>query len=175
LGKYYKSSDGSLLEGLNFLDFYTESPGPKEVFALKKTIRNKVRNKVPRIVGNTVVRINPELLEKPAFFANNSLGEFLVGFENHAGRTFLSQNLLSLGFVTPGSGNNGRDLTEGVLYKNTIGTYLHGPVLAKNPHLADFLIATALGLDKLPVSGALSKLDNLVIASAHERSKKLKK
>lgn len=171
LGKYYKASDGSSMEGLNLLDFYTESPKLKEVFGRKKSPKRKI----PRIVGNTVVRLNSELLEKPAFLANNNLGEFLVGFENHAGRTFLSQNASPLGFVSLKSGNNGQDLTEGIFYKNTIGTYLHGPVLARNPHLADFLIASALGLDKLPVSGALSKLDSLLITSAHERSKKLKR
>ncbi|MBQ7740979.1 MAG: glutamine amidotransferase [Eubacterium sp.] len=59
----------------------------------------------------------------------------ITGFENHAGRTFLSDTLSPLGRVIIGYGNNGRDKSEGVKYKNTFGTYAHGPVLVKNPEL----------------------------------------
>ena len=67
----------------------------------------------------------------------------VTGFENHSGRTYL-EGLSSLGRVIRGKGNNGRDHTEGARYKNCIGTYLHGPILPKNPALADFLILCAL-------------------------------
>lgn len=67
----------------------------------------------------------------------------VAGFENHSGRTFL-EGVPSLGRVIRGKGNNGRDRTEGARYRNCIGTYLHGPILPKNPALADFLILTAL-------------------------------
>jgi len=49
-----------------------------------------------------------------------------------------------------GFGNNRKDRTEGLIYKNTIGTYLHGPILAMNPQLADYLIKKSLGVDSLP-------------------------
>ena len=67
----------------------------------------------------------------------------VVGFENHGGRTFIGENK-PLGKVLYGSGNDGKTGYEGVVYKNVIGTYLHGPLLPKNPQLADWLIARAL-------------------------------
>jgi CobQ-like glutamine amidotransferase family enzyme len=76
--------------------------------------------------------------------------------------------MLPFAKVKMGHGNNSEDGTEGVLYKNTIGSYLHGPILARNPHLADYLIAKSLGLDKL------EELDDSLILSAHTASKKLK-
>lgn len=68
----------------------------------------------------------------------------LVGYENHAGRTFLGVDAELLGTTATGSGNNGDDGTEGARYRNIIGTYLHGPVLPKNPALADALLTMAL-------------------------------
>ena len=67
----------------------------------------------------------------------------VVGFENHGGRTCINNNK-PLGKVLYGSGNDGKSGYEGVVYKNVIGTYLHGPLLPKNPQLADWLIAHAL-------------------------------
>lgn len=66
----------------------------------------------------------------------------IVGFENHSGRTYHGHE--PLGTVIKGFGNNGEDGTEGLCYKNVIGTYLHGPVLPKNPSLADRMIAAAI-------------------------------
>ena len=68
----------------------------------------------------------------------------IVGFENHSGRTYLGNSVEPLGTMIKGYGNNGEDGTEGVRYKNTFGTYSHGPVLTKNPQFADLLIAKAL-------------------------------
>jgi CobQ-like glutamine amidotransferase family enzyme len=68
----------------------------------------------------------------------------VVGFENHGGRTYLGENVEPLGKVIRGHGNNGEDNYEGVLYKNIFGTYLHGPLLPKNPEFADLLIEKAL-------------------------------
>lgn len=67
----------------------------------------------------------------------------VVGFENHGGRTCINNNK-PLGKVLYGSGNDGKSGYEGVVYKNVIGTYLHGPLLPKNPQLADWLIEHAL-------------------------------
>lgn len=66
-----------------------------------------------------------------------------MGFENHGGRTYIGDNE-PFGKVLYGNGNNGEDKAEGVLYKNVVGTYLHGPLLPKNPHICDHLIANAL-------------------------------
>ena len=68
----------------------------------------------------------------------------IVGFENHAGKTFLSGAVRSLGTVLKGSGNNGEDGLEGARYKNVFATYYHGPVLPKNPELCDLILKTAL-------------------------------
>lgn len=67
----------------------------------------------------------------------------VIGFENHSGRTYLG-NVEPLGKMIKGYGNNGEDKTEGVRFKNTFGTYSHGPVLPKNPQLADLLISKAV-------------------------------
>ncbi len=68
----------------------------------------------------------------------------LVGFENHSGLTYLQGDTIPLAILTVGNGNNGQDNTEGARFKNVFGTYLHGSLLPKNPHLADYLITLAL-------------------------------
>lgn len=89
----------------------------------------------------------------------------LVGFENHSGRTRLGPGCRPLGRVIKGYGNNGEDGTEGCVYRNAVGTYLHGSLLPKNPRLADWLILQALrrrhDLDGLP------ELDDAVEEAAH--------
>jgi lipid II isoglutaminyl synthase (glutamine-hydrolysing) len=84
----------------------------------------------PRLVGE-VVTISRE-------------GELLTGFENHGGRSVLGPGVEPLGRVVRGGGNNGRDATEGARQGAVLGTYLHGPVLARNPALADLLLGLAL-------------------------------
>lgn len=85
--------------------------------------------KYERLIGNIIVKT--ELKN-------------LVGFENHGGRTYLGKNVKPFGKVLVGFGNNGEDKTEGVVYKNSFGTYLHGPILPKNPRFADHLIKLVL-------------------------------
>lgn len=72
-------------------------------------------------------------------------GTMYIGFENHLGKTYIG-DLEPLGKVVSGFGNNGEDSCEGCRFKNTIGTYLHGPMLAKNPEIADWMIKKALEL-----------------------------
>jgi CobQ-like glutamine amidotransferase family enzyme len=67
----------------------------------------------------------------------------LVGYENHSGLTTLGPGARPLGRTQPGRGNNGKDGTEGAVRDNVIGTYLHGPVLAKSPRFADDLLRRA--------------------------------
>ena len=67
----------------------------------------------------------------------------IVGFENHGGRTLIGKHT-PLGKVFFGLGNTGRSGYEGVVYKNIIATYLHGPLLPKNPHVCDYLLEAAL-------------------------------
>ena len=79
-------------------------------------------------------------------------GSTLVGFENHGGRTYLG-TAKPLGRVLKGYGNNAEDHSEGAVYRNAFGTYMHGSLLPKNPHFADFLLGLALqrtyGIDLL--------------------------
>lgn len=83
-----------------------------------------------RLISNIVLQ--SELFDMP-----------IVGFENHGGRTVIGENM-ALGKVLYGNGNDGESGYEGVVYKNVIGTYLHGPLLPKNPQVADYLIKKAL-------------------------------
>ncbi|HYT24967.1 MAG TPA: glutamine amidotransferase, partial [Actinomycetota bacterium] len=85
---------------------------------------------VPRLVGEVVIRTRE--------------GELLTGFENHGGRTRLGRGVEPLGTVVLGAGNNGADGTEGIRQGALVGTYLHGPVLARNPFLADMLLGWVL-------------------------------
>jgi len=106
-----------------------------------------------RITGNVVIKssqLNPQTV---------------VGFENHSGRTFLGKNASPFGSVITGHGNNGEDSTEGCVYRNVFGSYLHGPLLPKNPHLADLLIQRALGRRHGDVR--LRTLDDELEWSAH--------
>ncbi|MSU75872.1 glutamine amidotransferase [Patescibacteria group bacterium] len=116
LGNYYQPAEGDRLEGVGIFDAHTEA-GPK------------------RLIGNVVVE--PDVLDLPK--------RPLVGFENHSGLTFLGEDANPLGKLKTGFGNNGRDNTEGTVQGKAIGTYLHGSLLPKNPHLADWLLKQALG------------------------------
>jgi CobQ-like glutamine amidotransferase family enzyme len=149
LGHYYKSADGTELKGLGVFDMYTQHFG----------------NTKARCIGNVVCEIAPELRHDEVFNAVNKIGSTLVGFENHGGRTYLGKGLLPLAKIIKGFGNNGEDSAEGVLFKNSVGTYLHGPILSKNPHLADYLICKALKLD------FLETLDDNLINTSHSASK----
>jgi len=73
----------------------------------------------------------------------------LVGYENHSGRTFLEDGCSPLGKIVKGAGNNGVDKSEGARLHNVFGSYLHGPMLSKNPHFADELLKLALGTNTL--------------------------
>ena len=83
-----------------------------------------------RLIGNAVVD-------------SEEFGE-LIGYENHSGITTLGDNQASLGQVIQGYGNDGNGVDEGAVRYATIGTYLHGPVLSKNPRLADWIIMRAV-------------------------------
>ena len=90
-----------------------------------------------------------------------------MGYENHSGLTELKEGTLAFGTVVNGAGNNGEDMTEGARYKNCIGTYLHGPLLPKNPRIADFLILKALE-NKTGKSQKLAILNDRIEQRAHK-------
>jgi hypothetical protein len=88
-----------------------------------------------------------------------------VGFENHSGKTYLGPGCQPLGATTIGYGNNGEDRLQGAVYKNAVGCYVHGSLLPKNPHLADFLITRAL--ERRNGSVQLAALDDATEWHAH--------
>ena len=99
-----------------------------------------VRGDGPRLIGNVAIEVS---------LGDRATGgeRVLAGFENHGGRTRLGDGEDALGRVLKGYGNDGHSGMEGARRGNTIGTYLHGPLLPKNVWFADWLIARALGLD----------------------------
>ena len=146
LGQYYQTAQGERFPGIGMIDVRTDA-GKK------------------RCIGDVVVDTNIESLNPKT----------LVGFENHSGRTFLGPKATPLGKTRIGCGNNGSDGMEGCVQGNVIGTYLHGSLLPKNPHLADYLIRNSLIRRAGRAQGApsqfeqLSPLDDSVELAAHER------
>jgi hypothetical protein len=115
LGRFYRDRSGS------------EQPGAG-VFPLHTVAGDK------RLIGDVLLEceLEPGRLQAVA------------GFENHAGRTILDDGAEPFGRVIAGFGNDGRSGFEGCRLGNAIGTYLHGPLLPRNPRLADWLLARAV-------------------------------
>jgi lipid II isoglutaminyl synthase (glutamine-hydrolysing) len=98
-------------------------------------------------------------------------GQVLAGFENHGGRTRLGPGATPLGRVLRGHGNDGRSGYEGVRggpHGTVLGTYLHGPLLPKNAHFADWLTAAALGV----APSELAPLEDELEAAAHAAARR---
>ena len=130
------------VEGLGVLDIETHRPGTS----------------ADRLIGNVV--LDSTVASRP-----------VVGYENHAGRTYLSAGMKALGSVRAGKGNNGEDGVDGALHRNVVATYLHGPLLPKNPEVADYLIRAALKRRsaRTGVSACeLAPLDDAVEIAANE-------
>lgn len=146
LGHFYRPAEGKEIPGLGIFDLHTIHPGKD----------------MPRCIGNIVVSLSPLITQLLDYSITT-----LVGFENHGGRTYLGKKVKPLGKVIIGFGNNGEDKTEGCVYKNAIGTYLHGPILPKNPHLADHLLRLALER-KYQSEIKLEPLDDSLERKAHQ-------
>ena len=136
LGEYYKTWDGVQLDFIGAIGVHTI--GAKE-----------------RMIGNYMFRTTPE-----------SGDTVVVGFENHSGKTYLSEQVAPLGMMLSGNGNNGEDKTEGARYKNVFGTYSHGSLLPKNPVLCDFILQTALN-HRYDGAEPLAPLDDTLELNAH--------
>ncbi|MFI6167688.1 type 1 glutamine amidotransferase [Nocardia sp. NPDC051052] len=119
LGQWYETSSGERVDGVGMIDV-TTAPQPKRAIGEVTT--------APLLAG---------------------LSAALTGFENHRGGTKLGGDATGLGKVTRGIGNGVGDGLEGVVQGSVIGTYMHGPALARNPELADLLLARALGVTEL--------------------------
>ncbi len=151
----YVENDGVILTicgsyqmfGNEYYDVNGDNVSCLEIFDIKTVSQEN------RLIGDILIENNLGLEPKE-----------VVGFENHGGRTY--HNYESLGKVIAGYGNNGEDSEEGILYKNFIGTYLHGPFLPKNPHIADYLILNAMK-NKYDVD-SINKLDDEIELKAHD-------
>lgn len=129
VGRSFPGADGAPHEGVGLLAMDT------------------VKGEGPRAVGEVLADVTG-LADLPV----------LTGFENHGGRTTLDACAIPLGHVTAGVGNGGGDGTEGAVAGQVVGTYLHGPVLARNPALADVLLSWAVGGESLaPLDDAVSE------------------
>lgn len=136
LGNYYKPSEMEEIRGLGLLDIVTHAS-------------NK------RMIGNLLVESDKNL----------NIGQNLIGFENHSGKTFLGKRAKPIGKVLSGFGNNGDDRTEGAYEGKVFGSYLHGPLLPKNPQFTDYLIT--LALNKTDREVRLEKLEDRAEERAH--------
>jgi lipid II isoglutaminyl synthase (glutamine-hydrolysing) len=100
----------------------------------------------------------------------------VAGFENHAGRTVLDAGSEPLGRVVHGFGNDGESGFEGARLGRALGTYLHGPLLPRNPWLADWLLAQALaharGSEAEPLPALDDELETAAFRVAAERARK---
>lgn len=114
-GKYYKGVEGNIIPGLEVFDYYTEA----------------IEDRKKRCIGNIVIEANL-----------NGTKTKIIGFENHGGQTFDINT--PFGNVLFGNGNKFGDSKEGFFLNNVIATYLHGPLLSKNPELADYIISHCL-------------------------------
>ena len=141
-GKYFKTKEGEMLPGISVFDAYTVG-GDK------------------RCIGNVVLDIEDEAKKW------KSTLNTLVGFENHSGLTYLEGKTKPLGKVKIGFGNTGDHKYEGAVYNNCYGTYLHGPVLPKNPHFADHLIQMAINR-KYGSWARMKQIDDEIELSAHK-------
>jgi len=145
LGESYTLGDKQL-EGVGLLDVRT------------------VREPGPRLIGNVAIEV--DLGSSHIGLSSDTTsagGRVLAGFENHGGRTYLGPDAAPLGRVLKGHGNDGRSGYEGAKAGNTIGTYLHGPLLPKNTGFADWLTAAALGIE----FDALAPLEDELERAAH--------
>ncbi len=138
LGEYYKPHRGPKLPGVGLFPAYTVASDS-------------------RMIGNIIIHTT----------IYNLPPTNLVGFENHSGKTYLRPGAQPLGQVVSGFGNNGEDKTEGCIYKNAIGCYMHGSLLPKNPHLTDWLIQKALEV-KYGEDIDLHNLDDSLESQAHK-------
>jgi len=149
LGKSFETSDSRVIKGLEILGIET------------KAVKVSEEKKQDRLVGNISGELLCSMLTQPKL-------KTLVGFENHSGRTYIIDDLTKpLLKVNKGFGNNAVDGFEGAVYKNVFGTYLHGSLLPKNPHLVDELLYRALIHAGLENTYKLEELDDSFELDAH--------
>lgn len=148
LARYYQPFKGDRMEGIGLFDAWT--------VAGKK-----------RMIGNNVITIDQSLLlSMQETLGKSDFPTTLVGFENHSGKTYLGKECRPMGVTTFGFGNNDEDKLEGGIMGTAFGCYLHGSLLPKNPHFADYLLTLALRRRYKDLE-MLSPLDDRLAYEAH--------
>ena len=160
-GHSYQPAEGETLEGLHIFDVESKHPGKGK----ERCIGNIVAT-LPNEFFNSASSVQRLASREEKMTKDKKEPLTIVGFENHGGRTYLGDGVQALAKVIKGFGNNGEDGTDGFRYKNAIGNYFHGPFLPKNPHVADWLIQTALEV-KYNTDVQLAPLDDELEWKAH--------
>ena len=138
---------------------HTYALGDRDIPGLGLVDVRTVRSQGPRLIGNVAIEV---ALDGPG-----GARHVLAGFENHAGRTRLDPGATPLGRVVAGFGSDGESGVEGCRVGTALGTYLHGPLLPRNPWLADWLLARALAHANGGAVQPLEPLDDDLELAAH--------
>lgn len=162
-GHCYRTAAGEAVGGLGILDIETTAGGSRLIGDI---VCRSDLGAGPAAAGQSGHENSVPPTRRQHRPRGSAVGR-LVGYENHAGRTTLGSGATALGRVIAGHGNNGRDRTEGAVANRTVGTYLHGPLLPKNPWLADLLLGWALE-HRYGRSFDLDSLDDHLEQAAHE-------
>lgn len=166
LQNYFKTLNGEMITGIGLFDAHTVGSTTRMIQNLLVELNPEIKSQISHLYSPDTS--NP--VRNEARLRRQTQDTRLVGFENHSGKTYLGKDLNPLGRVIKGSGNNSEDKTEGAVYKNAFGCYLHGSLLPKNPHFADYLISKALerryGIVKL------KPLDDSIEWQAHKQATK---
>lgn len=144
MGKYYEPAEGKRIEGLGIFNMVSKNPGKNAKRLIGNTVAKVLWQNFSSVIARSETTKQSHHIKEIATDSSNPRNDIIVGFENHGGRTYLGEHAKPFAKVIKGYGNNGEDGTEGVVYKNAIGCYFHGPLLPKNPEIADWLIKTAL-------------------------------
>ena len=143
LQNYFKTKEGEVIKGIGLFDAYTQGSDDRMIQNLLINLNPDLASQISKVYPTT--NLGPQSTRRgPHGSVYDLRTTNLIGFENHSGKTYLGKGLKPLGKVLIGAGNNGEDGTEGAVHKNAFGCYLHGSLLPKNPHFADYLITKAL-------------------------------
>ncbi|MEL6326204.1 MAG: glutamine amidotransferase [Cyanobacteria bacterium J06626_23] len=131
MGNTFLMGDNRETKGLGIIDVTTKAPGVE----VKQ-----------RCIGNLVAELSSDIQQQlgQLYSGQKTVPKTIVGFENHSGQTYLGSDVAPLARTLSGFGNNHEAQYEGARYKNVFGSYMHGSMLPKNPHFADYLLWLSL-------------------------------
>jgi hypothetical protein len=170
MGNTFLMGNGQETPGLGIINVNTKAPGTE---VKQRCIGNLVAE-IPDAIYQDMQSLYGDSPSADSEMADSQssdpqiIPKTLVGFENHSGQTFLGEGVEPLAKTIAGFGNNATAEYEGARYKNVFGSYMHGSLLPKNPHFADYLIGLALRRKYEKASLTLSPLPDLEELEAHD-------